>query len=169
MKTLKQTVFFSLIILAFAISSCSKDDDGGGGGQASKGQIQAKVQGIGDFSSDKSITFANRVQAGPVNLITINGTNLKQQNIGFTIQGVTETGTYAIGGGANISISASYIDVSTQDTWQAPYDDTEVGQLKITSISDTNIQGTFSFSGKNGKGGQSIKEVSSGSFNVDFQ
>ncbi len=163
MKTLKLFLFVALIS-AVAIS-CKKDDDGGGG-STPEGSLTASVEGNG-FSS---IT-AFGVKSGPI--ISVTGVDANQRTVGLTMNGVTTTGTYAIGGGANIAISGSYIEIDlgsqTSQTWQAPYDSMEVGEVSISAISDTNIQGTFFFTGKNVNGDQSLRSVTSGSFNLNFQ
>lgn len=170
MKTFKKSILVLMAVMAVSLTSCNKDDDGGDGGGASKGSLKASVAGNG-FNSVTA--FAVKAGSGGASIISVTGVDASQRTVGLTMNGVTEVGTYGIGGGANIAISGSYIeiDLGTQSnkTWQAPYDANEVGEVSITEISDTGIKGTFFFTAKNVNGDQSLREVSSGSFNLDFQ
>lgn len=170
MKTFNKTILVLMAVVAVSLTSCKKDDDGDGGGSAPEGTVSATVAGNGF----KSVTaFATKAGSGGVSMISITGVDASQRTVGLTMNGVTETGTYAIGGGANITISGSYIEIdlgsNTAQTWQAPYDSSEVGEVNISSISNTNIQGSFFFTAKNVNGDQTLREVSSGSFNLSFQ
>lgn len=162
----------SLVMAALLISSCKKDDDGGGGGPAAEGTITAKVDGT-RVTTISMVTFATR-QDNFLNLQgNTGGTSSKAFN--FAILGTVSPGTYSIGGGANISNTATYVETEinlsnpTQPvvkTWSAPYDASAVGEIKISEITSTHVIGTFSFKGKNDDG--STKNVTDGSFNVKF-
>lgn len=171
MKTMKQTILILMAIVAISLTSCKKDDNGGGGGgQATEGSLIATVEGNG-FNSVTA--FAVKAGNGGASIITVTGVDANQRTVGLTMNGVTDAGTYAIGGGANIAISGSYIEIDlgsqTTQTWQAPYDSTVVGEVSISSISATNVQGSFSFTAKNVNGDQSLRSVTTGSFNLNFQ
>lgn len=177
MRLIKQSLF--LMLLSFVtIASCKKDDDGGETGPAAEGTIQASIDGKA-FTSLSMVTFATKVSAGGSNIISFQGNNggTSSQAIVFTLNGITETGTYEIGGKSSISIVASYTETKVSlsnpgspdiSTWQAPYDDTVAGEIKISELSDSKIVGTFHFKGKNTLGDSSVKEVKSGSFNIKF-
>jgi hypothetical protein len=158
-----------------SLSSCSKDDDGGSGGGAASGTLTAKVDGTSYQSMEisSSATIAN----GGQNLIII-ASNSDGNAFAFTILGFDGVGTYPIGGGANIFNSASYTETdvdlnnpqnSTTEVWQAPYDDTMVGELKVSEVTDDKVKGTFEFTCKNVNGDQSVKTITEGSFNLSKQ
>lgn len=161
---------------AVTFTSCSSDDGGNDPGDqqgAGSGVLVAKVNG-NNFQSmaiSSSATIANNGQ----NLVII-ATSSSGKAFSFTIIGFDGTGTYPLGGGANIFNSASYseTDVSnpqspTTEIWQAPYDDTVAGELVVTAITENKVKGTFSFSCKNVGGDQSVKNITNGSFNLSKQ
>lgn len=164
-------LFFFMIITAGLISfSCKSDDDGGGGGSAAAGTISAKVDGSNVTTLD--MTTAATIQSGSFQIQgNTGGTSSKA--FFMTIAVFDGVGTYPIGGGANIFNTASYteteVDLSNpmdpqMVTWVAPYDDTQVGEINISELTDTNVKGTFSFRAKNEEG--NIKNITEGSFNI---
>ena len=171
---MKNTMYMMLIALAlvFTVTSCSKDDDGGGGGDAASGTVKAKVAGS-NFTSSPQLSFASRTDVGGTTTVTVQGNDNSGKAIVLVMNGVTGEGTFQIGGGANISISASYLEVnisnpSATQTWQAPFDSTVAGEVKISELSNTKVKGTFNFTGKNVNGDNSTKAITEGSFNLSF-
>ncbi|MBV7269897.1 DUF6252 family protein [Winogradskyella luteola] len=173
MKTLKNVILLIMTMSLITLTSCKSDDDGDGGGNAADGTVVASVDGDNFQSLDisSSATLANNGQ----NLIII-ATNSDGQAINFTIIGYSGEGTYPIGGGANIFNSASYsetdVDInnpqnSTTEIWQAPYNDTQVGEISISNETETKVVGTFSFTAKNTGGDQSVKTISDGAFDLN--
>jgi hypothetical protein len=173
MRNFKQSLI--LLLMSFSLvtlSSCSSDDDAGGGGQAAEGTITAKVNGT-SVTTLEMVTFAN-LSSGTLMLQgNTGGTSSKAFN--FTIIGYDGIGTYPFGGGANIFNVASYIETEvdlndpanpTVETWNAPYDDTQVGEINISEQTETHIKGTFSFEAKDANG--TMKSVTEGSFNVEI-
>lgn len=154
-----------------AMASCKKNEDGGPGGGAAAGTIEAKVSGS-SFKSLKMTTMANRVNVGGSSIITVQGNETSGKAIVLVMNGVDGPGTYQIGGGANISISGSYTEVNISNptatkVWQAPFDSSVAGEIKIAELTDKVIKGTFSFTAKNSSD-NSTKEVTNGAFNVSF-
>ena len=156
-------------------TSCSSDDDGGGPATAASGVLVAKVDGTTYQSLEisSSATVANNGQ----NLIII-ASNSDGNAFAFTIIGYDGVGTYPLGGGANIFNSGSYTEIevdinnpqnSSQEIWQAPYDDTMVGEFRVSEETDTKVIGTFEFTCKNVNGDQSVKTITDGSFNLNKQ
>lgn len=180
MRHFKNFMILVMTLSAITFTSCSSDDDSGddggsGGGGAASGVLVAKVDG-NNFESleiSPSATVANNGQ----NLIVV-ASSLDQTAFAFTVIGFDGPGTYPLGGGANIFNSASYtvtdVDLnnpqnSTTEIWQAPYDDSVVGEIVVTEVTDTKVKGTFNFTCKNVGGDQSIKTITEGSFNLDKQ
>ena len=175
MKTIKNFMLLVMTISLVSLTSCKSDDDGGDGGNAPSGTLTARIDGTNYQSLDisSSATVANNGQ----NLIII-ASNSDGNAFAITIVGYSGPGTYPLGGGANIFNSASYTETdvdlnnpqnSTTEIWQAPYDDTQVGEINISEETDTKVIGTFNFSGKNVGGDQSVKNVTEGSFNLTKQ
>ncbi|SRR5690606_18336182 len=162
MKTMKKLLMMSLLCLAFI--ACSKDDDGGGGGgSVAEGTIKAKVDGTA-FTSNSQFTIGNKVNAGGTTTVTLQGSDNSGNAIVMIISGFEDAGTYNIGGGANVFTNASYTQGGA-DSWQAPFDDTVAGEIKVSEVSDTNIKGTFEFTAKNSDD-DSTKKITEGVFNI---
>ncbi|RKS00551.1 DUF6252 family protein [Flavobacterium sp. 102] len=175
MKTIKQFGIVLTVALATLLSSCSgSDDGGGGGGNASLGQVKAKVAGS-SFSSMEVATFAQKIVAGGTTTIIVQGSTAQGKAIQLILNGTNgQPGTFEISDDAAISAVASYTELNQSNpmnspTWAAPYEDSGVvGSITISEISDTNVKGTFNFTGKN-QNGTDTKAVTNGAFNVNFQ
>lgn len=175
MRKLRQFMLLVMTLSLVTLTSCSSDDGGGDPGNAGSGTILAKVDGSSfqSMAISSSATIANNGQ----NLVII-GSNSDGQAFSFTVFGYAGTGTYPIGGGANIANGVSYSETdvdlnnpqnSTTEIWQAPYDDTQVGELRVSEETATTLKGTFDFTCKNVGGDQSVKTITEGSFNLDIQ
>ncbi|WP_422107582.1 DUF6252 family protein [Winogradskyella sp.] len=175
MRIFKNVLLLFTLTSIIALTSCKSDDDGGGPGNAPSGTLVAKINGQNFQSLDisSSATVANNGQ----NLIII-ASSSDGNAFAITIVGYSGPGTYPIGGGANIFNSASYtetdVDInnpqnSTTEIWQAPYDDTQVGEINISEETDTKVIGTFDFTGKNVNGDQSLRTITEGSFDLSKQ
>lgn len=172
MKTFNKTILLLMAVVAISFTSCNKDDDGGGGGEAASGTIIAKVAGS-DYKSDPIITSATRSDGNGVSTVVISGNTMDSKNLTLSINGGFEgVGTYNIGGGANVFTVASYTEIDPANpmdaqVWSAPYDTSVAGEIKVSEVTSTNIKGTFNFKGKNADG--SFRDITEGSFDVDFQ
>lgn len=175
MRILKRFMLLLMLTSIITLTSCKSDDDDGEGGNTPSGTLTARVDGASFQSLDisSSATVANNGQ----NLIII-ASNSDANAFAITIVGYSGPGTYPIGGGANIFNSASYtetdVDInnpqnSTSEIWQAPYDDTQVGEINISEETETKVKGTFSFTGKNVNGDQSTKTITDGAFDLNKQ
>ncbi|OUR94308.1 hypothetical protein A9Q87_01275 [Flavobacteriales bacterium 34_180_T64] len=180
MRKFKQFMLLVMIGSLVTLTSCSNDDDSGdgGGGSAASGTLSAKVNGT-TFQSMEISSSATVVSAGGVNTMVIIASNSDGNAFSFTIFGFDGAGTYKLTG-ADIAITntGSYtetdIDVnnpinSTTEVWQAPYDDTEVGEIVVTEETATKVKGNFSFTCKNVNGDNSVKTITEGAFNLDKQ
>ncbi len=176
--SLSKNLFYGTV-LAFGLTSlataCKKDKEpelpAGGGGGGTSGNLKAMVDNV-SFSSNPTYTQATRVAVGPSETITVQGSDDAGTAIILVMNGVDGEGTYAIGGGANISISASYVEAnaanpSASQTWQAPFDPTEVGEVTISTLTSARIEGSFHFRARNNSDDSEV-EVKEGSFNLDF-
>ena len=175
MRNFKHFVLFVMVGSLLTLTSCSSDDDGGGSGDAGSGTVVAQVDGMSFESLE--ISSSATISNGGQNLVII-ASNSDGNAFAFTIIGYDGVGTYPIGGGANIFNSGSYtetdVDInnpqnSTTEVWQAPYDDTMVGEFRVSEETDTTIKGTFDFTCKNVNGDQSVKTIADGSYNLEKQ
>jgi len=173
MKNLNRTILVIMAVVAISLNSCKKDDDGGdGGGGAATGTVIAKVAGS-NYNSDAALTSATRSEANGVSILVITSNTMNGRNISLSIMGGFEgVGSYNIGGGANVFTTASYTEIDAANpmdaqTWSAPFDESVAGEMKVSEVTTTNVKGTFHFRGKNADG--TFKEITEGSFNVNFQ
>lgn len=173
MRSIK-TLGFACLALIFSINvSCSKDDDGGSSGAAAAGTIEANIEGADAFKTETMLTSATRVETGSTGAtVSITGNTTNGRNMTLTINGFEGEGTYDIGGDNLVFVVASYTEVdvnnpSDAESWVAPYTEDVNGEINISASSDTNIQGTFNFTGKSNQN-ESTKAITNGSFNVDF-
>lgn len=172
MKTFNKAILLVFVVIAVSLTSCKKDDDGGSGGGAGNGIVQAKVSGS-NYKSDASLTSATLIEASGTSTLNITANTLNGKNMTLSIIGGFDgVGTYNIGGGANVFGNASYTEVDVANpmnaqTWVAPYDESVAGEIKVSEITSTKVKGTFKFKGKNADG--SFKDITEGSFNVNFK
>jgi hypothetical protein len=158
-------------------TSCSKSDDGDGGGAAASGILTANVDGTSYQSMEISSSATIAITGSVKNLVII-ASNSDGNAFAFTILGYDGTGTYPIGGGANIFNTASYTETnvnlsnptaSTTEIWQAPFDDVETGTITISEETENKVIGSFNFKCKNVGGNNSIKNMTKGLFNLNKQ
>ena len=172
MKTIKKMIIAIMAMGIVTVISCKTDDDGGDGGTASSGTVNATIDGT-SYESDAMGTSAQLISAAGIETLTITSNEFAtSKNITIVINGLDAEGTYQIGGEANISIVASYIEANVSNPadsqiWSAPSSDAIAGEFNVSSLSDTNIQGTFRFTATNNQNGTTV-EVTNGSFNLDY-
>ncbi len=174
MKNLKQALKILFITIALTAVSCSSDDDSGNGaGAAGNGQVVATIDGT-SFQSIAQGTQAVSVTNAGFTSITISAINLNGQalNIFINSNNVEET-SYDLTDASGSLVSATYTIVDTQTfesmSYASPFlNSGDVGTITITSLTDTNIQGTFEFDMSNQDMPSDIKSVTNGSFNLDF-
>ena len=174
MKKLKNSILVLMAVMAISLTSCKKDDDGGsgGGGQAGAGQIVASVNG-GNFTSLEITSKATQSSGGGTTTLILQGSDASGKGIFITMNNFDGVGTYQFSD-SNVFLVATYIETNINNptdsqTWTAPYQDSGiVGEIKISEKTDTNIKGTFNFTGKNVNGDQSLRNVTDGSFNLNF-
>lgn len=167
LKTISLILFVSLSLIA-----CKSDDDGGDGGNAGEGLVTAKVNG-NNFKSMEAASTAVKTQANGMTTLRAQGSDSDGKGVVLTIIGYEGTGSYDIGGGANIFVNAVYTEANVSDptnsqAWQAPFDDTVAGTISISEDTDNGVKGTFTFEAKNGND-DSMVNVTEGSFNLKFQ
>ena len=171
MKTMKQSYLFVLVVIISGLFtfSCKSDDDGGGGGGAASGTMTAKVDGT--TVSTIEMTTAAQISGGSLQITGNNGGTSDNKAFMLAIVSVDGAGTYPIGGGANVFNVASYTESNASNpsnpqvvVWSAPFDDTQVGEINISELTDSRVKGTFSFQAKNPDG--NIKNITEGSFDV---
>ncbi|UAB81523.1 hypothetical protein INR76_01820 [Marixanthomonas sp. SCSIO 43207] len=167
LKTLSLILFVSLSLFA-----CKSDDDGGDGGSAAEGLVTAKVNG-NNFKSMRAASTAVKTQANGITTLRAQGSDSNGKGVVLTIVGYDGTGSYNVGGGANIFVNAVYVEADVNNptnsqTWQAPFDDTVAGSVSVSEDTNDGVKGTFTFEAKNGND-DSMVNITEGSFNLKYQ
>jgi hypothetical protein len=173
MKTLKTLNRIVMVGAALVALSCSKSDDNGGGGSTpgSGTYIKAKVDGTWKqtFSvQNNSVGVAVSTGTGATRIIEIAGANDQTGSSSFAIylMGINATGDYTISPSSQSVLS--YEETASDTSWDTGECDNATGTLHITTLTDTKIEGTFSFTGKDGDDCSSSKSVTEGSFRGVF-
>jgi len=175
MKTL-QTVGKSLLVASLIfLASCNKDDDAPAiynpVAPANASYVTAKVDGA-DFSTlvfGTSTASCSRSGSGSNNQITILGADLSANSITIALFGVTATGTYTVNNTTDSVLN--YSPGSGEIAYTTGICQAGTGTIIVTALDETHIEGTFSFTGKDGEncgdnGG--IKTVTQGVFKGVF-
>ena len=165
---MKNVQKFGLVaFMAFAVSltsSCSNDDDNNSSGGGSGSYLEAKVDGT-QFKAEvqgHSTVGASRIGSGTSQIISVIGAVMDGSNISINLQGITAAGTY------ELNQDSDSVIAFTTSGGSAAYGtgicDGATGTLKITTLNDEKIEGTFSFTGKDGENCSSSKAVTDGKF-----
>ena len=173
MKNLNKLGVILFLATASIFTSCSSDDNGGGSSTASLGTITATVDGA-SFTTITQGTNASIANNGTYQNLAITGSTITGKTIILSILGQNiGVGTYPIVDEDTDFIATavySSIDLANPtaaQTWSAPYTDMgTTSSISITSISATNVQGTFHFVGLGDN--DQTKEITNGSFNVNI-
>jgi hypothetical protein len=162
MKIIKSII--SIIIIAFLIISCSKNDDNPAPitPAINDSFLKAKVDGVA-YSANANQVIVSKT-ANRINIIstTANG------NFSFSIYDPAGARTYLTSEKGPVLL-ASFIENNFREPTYYASNCSNVGTLTISSISDTEIAGTFSFVGK--KSGDCIstgKNITEGTFKIKF-
>lgn len=175
MKSLNKIKLILMVLTIGLFSlSCSSDDDGGGSGPAGEGTITFKVDGT-SVTTLEMVTFATYTNKVLMVEGNTGGTNAK--GIVLQVFGIDGPGTYPLGGNNDFFHVGAYLEFDidlnnplgmTEESWQAPYDNTLAGEIKVSELTDTKVVGTFYFKGQNVDGDESFKQITDGSFNVSL-
>jgi len=172
MKIIKQFGLVFVVAVAAILTSCSSDSSGGGG-SASVGTLKAKVGGA-NFSSISQAANGIIATSGTFQNLSIFGADASGKSLSMTILAENiGVGTYQITDQAETVVSGTYSETNINNptetqVWSAPYDGGgNSGSIVITSKTDTNVQGTFSFTAKSITG-TGNKAITNGVFNVNL-
>jgi hypothetical protein len=174
---MKNILLFSVCLL-FILSSCKKS--GGGDGSTPANTISATVDGVKLNFSTKAIAYISQTYS-MINILDINGQTGKGiTNEGIDINvaeyfpnvGITK-GTYLTSGpppSPAYSYLSYYKQVPDSNYVHSYFTDISklaayVTTVTISSITDTNVQGTFSGTVYNSRG-DSTKVITNGKFNM---
>lgn len=176
MKTIKKIGLMAFTALALVLTSCSSDSDGGSSSVPGTGTyVNAKVDGAAFTTlSVQGHTLGAAVKSGTgtSTYISVTGsaaesltaTNIKTINL--LLMGITTTGTYTIN--ADSESIVSYVDSALEKSWDTSNCSGTTATVIVTTLNDSKIEGTFSFTGADDDNCSSKKVVTEGSFRGEF-
>ena len=181
MKTIKHTLYISLLCLAVIFTGCSSDDDNsndnddnGDGGNGGTEFYTATVAGNGfEASTDPASLIGGTVSTNNgMTIASAQGSTNSGAFINFSIINYNGPGTYTTGDDLTNPNMIMYGTASPVAAWAsngvtALVGGLQAGEIIITSDADGVLEGTFSFEGYNGDD-QSSKMVTNGSFKVNL-
>ncbi len=181
MKTIKKTLYITLVCLAVVFTGCSSSDDDnnndGDNGDGSNGGSEfytATVAGSNfEASTDPASLIAATVTTNNgMTIATAQGSTNNGAFINFSIINYNGPGTYSTGDDLTNANMIMYGTASPVAAWASNgvtsmVGGLQAGEITITSDSDGVLEGTFSFEGYNGDD-QSSKMVTSGSFKANI-
>lgn len=169
MKTIKRLSAVVALTMMTIFSSCSSSDSGGGSGPATGSYITAKVDGTAFTTviSGVSAASASRTGTGADTLIMVLGSSLSTNSVNINLYGITATGTYTLNSSSD-SVMA-YVESATSTAYGTGICDGSTGSITVTYLDATKIEGTFTFTGKDGENCAAVaKNVTEGKFRGVF-
>ena len=171
MKKIRMTFAAVLATASFIATSCSSDDGGAGGGSNLDTYISAKVDGqtfttfsAGGVAASTAIRSADLIQVTATSMVSATATDTK--TLAISLFGVTAPGTYQVGPNSDNSIS--YVEGASFSAFSTNVCAGATGTITVTTINDTKIEGTFSFTGKNDDNCSQQRVVTEGQFRGTF-
>ncbi len=169
-KTFWKSIFLASAILAF--NACSDDDDNGGGGSTPSGTyVKAKVDGTTyETFRIQGVSAATAIStgSGDSRLIMIGGSIDQSGTKAWSVNllGINATGEYPLNADSNSTVA--YVENGTGVSYDNSNCTGTDGTVKITKLTDTEVEGTFSLVGKNDEDCSMAKTITQGSFRGVF-
>lgn len=170
MKTITKLSYTLILALSICLTSCSGDDDNGSTNNNNNNPsgefVKAKVGGQ-NFSS--STTFDAVAASNPnASTLVIQGSDDSGKAIQLMIMNLNGTGTYNVTNMQNGQ--ALYTTVNPFASYSSAAGNGASGEIKITLIDDTKVEGTFSFTGRKvEEGSTETVTVTDGEFRANIQ
>ncbi|HEX9979704.1 MAG TPA: DUF6252 family protein [Flavobacterium sp.] len=158
------------LAVLFAVSCSDDDDKGGGGGNLPDGTyIKAKVDGDSWETFEiqgQSVAVATSSGSGASRVIMINGSGDMNGSTAMAVNliGIDAEGTYPLTSDSDSVVAY----LQNQTSYDNSGCENTTGTLKITSISATKVEGTFSLTGKNDEDCSQSRAITQGSFRGVF-
>jgi len=175
MKKMKTFGWAAFAALTLAFTGCSSDDNGGGNSSLDT-YITAKVDGnsFETYSiNGQSLGVATRSGTGESSAIIISCSNATAvtatqfESIQIALIGITAPGTYQVN--ANTNSTLGYVMATpTNVSWDTGDCEGATGTVTITTLNETKVEGTFSFTGAKDDDCASHKVVTNGEFRGTF-
>ena len=169
MKVLKKSMLLLLIVLAAIVSSCSSDDDNNGPSGSGNGDnfFTAKVDGEA-FRSLSDEAYGGLTVIENNSVIVVSGGDNQGRGISISVERFNGVGEYDLFNLDNTLGLGMYMEGEDENTqiWNGPIEG-QIGKLKVTSITDNRMKGTFHFKVLNIQT-NTVKSITEGNFNVPY-
>ena len=129
-----------------SIAACGGGSEGAtspNGGSTSGFHMTAKIDGSAFVAGNPSLSFANQAVAGGYVLSGLQSSTTAATIITMSLANIRGPGTYPLGVGPQVPGGSVVLAVSTAG-WSTPMTGAD-GSITITSLSPTEIAGTFNF------------------------
>jgi hypothetical protein len=169
---MKKSLFF-LLGMSVLLFSCKKSASSGNGG----GTISASINGVNEtFNTDASALQVNAAGTYNIEVAGYHGAAGASDQLAFSIGGTQaiKSGTYqySYANPNSDAVDLIFVQYSSGGNNQFvsdPSNTTNPVTVNITSISSTNIQGTFNGVLPSFSGGSGTETVTNGKFNVSIK
>ena len=111
--------------------------------------------------------YATRTGSGDNTQMIVVGNNMNFDALGFTTHGITTTGTYPLNQEIDIA-GMMYTDGTTEVSYGTTDCPASSGNLVITYIDETKVEGTFQFVANNEDDCADSRTITEGSFSAIF-
>jgi hypothetical protein len=168
MKLLK--TFILLFALSVSFISCDKDDDDSSSGSVGQGTMTAKIDGT-NFSNSNNVGQATLATLPTGDNLIIQASNSDGKSINLVVWNYTGAGTYEINSSGLNPNTGIYTETDISNPtntqiWQAPYQNSSIGTIKITEETSSAVKGEFNFMAKNASD-SSVTDITEGFFNLE--
>lgn len=177
MKTIKNTLYFTVVCLTLLFTGCSNnDDDGAAAGSGGGDEFFTATVGGTSFAASTdigSLVGGTVSTSGGMTVAAGQGSTNSGDFINFSIVGYSGPGTYTTGNTLTNPNMIQYgeLNGTTASAWGSNLATAILGlspgQIVITSDANDVLEGTFSFEGYNGTD-MTTKMVTAGSFKINL-
>lgn len=150
------------LLLFIAVSACGGGDPTNPGGNGVT-NFTAKIDGA-DWNAEYAPSAVNN-SAGLYVITALRVTGSNNYSLIFTLANITGTGTYPLGVGLQMFGGSALISQPGADGWSTPLSGV-AGQIVITTLSATQMVGTFQFVATPLLGAGASKTVTQGTFDI---
>lgn len=162
---MKNFLFLPLLAILLFTSSCKKEES-----TPTNNTTTATQEMVATFDGSQWTATVITTQTPLAGVRIISGTNpLNGRSIVLTVNSITKTGDYDIGGFANTNTATLVMGLTTYSTQSLDINAPAVGKVTITELTDSQMKGTFNFSATNTAVATDTKSISGGRFAINLK
>jgi Family of unknown function (DUF6252) len=167
MKNLNKLKVVLFLAISVIFASCN-DDENSSDIPDTGSYISAKIDGVQfTVTNTNGAILGTKSGTGVNTEISILGEKTDSNNITISLSGISAPGTYAVN--PETSSLLDFFDYNSEQSYDTSFCDSGSGTITVTSLTSTQIEGTFSFVGKYiGNCTGTGKNITEGRFRVIF-